>query len=262
MTLFGKTFASPIMPAALSGLGGICAEPMEKVALGAKEAGVPTWVGIGDETELRDVAATGVAAIKIIKPYKSIEMKARIPCAVRGFLILSGMALALSVLASCAATSEPDYSALPDPQSIISSPAVLTTDEMKKQAIADAYPANIGRFFDDEQGLNRVILSTVEDALVRYDVGIYPAEDIAPLPAGVSFPTLPLEWEQLADVNNGWETPVTHSGSTVYEVTLTLPLDGAQAHFAFPVLPGGEMNEDVTDWLPPNGGLRVTFTTD
>lgn len=74
MNLFSQTFATPIMVAPLSGLGGICSNPMIAVAKGALAAGAVMWVGIGDEVELKDIINTGVKTIKIIKPYKDNDM--------------------------------------------------------------------------------------------------------------------------------------------------------------------------------------------
>jgi isopentenyl diphosphate isomerase/L-lactate dehydrogenase-like FMN-dependent dehydrogenase len=70
MRLFDETFSTPIMVAALSGLGVICANPMVEVAKGALAAGAAMWVGIGEEPELKAVVETGAKTIKIIKPYK------------------------------------------------------------------------------------------------------------------------------------------------------------------------------------------------
>lgn len=70
MKLFGKTFGTPVMVAALSGLGGICSNPMVEVAKGAAAAGSVMWVGIGNDTELKSIIETGVKTIKIVKPYK------------------------------------------------------------------------------------------------------------------------------------------------------------------------------------------------
>ncbi len=70
MKLFGETFATPVMTAALSGLGGICSNPMVEVAKGVVAAGSVMWVGIGEEPELKAIIETGAKTIKIIKPYK------------------------------------------------------------------------------------------------------------------------------------------------------------------------------------------------
>ncbi|HBF38128.1 MAG TPA: alpha-hydroxy-acid oxidizing enzyme [Firmicutes bacterium] len=72
--LFGETFATPVMVAALSGLGGIHPGGMVEVAKGAAAAGAAMWVGIGDEAELKAIIATGAKTVKIIKPYQDINL--------------------------------------------------------------------------------------------------------------------------------------------------------------------------------------------
>lgn len=74
MTLFGHTFATPVMTAPLSGLGAICSNPMVEVAKGAKEAGAVMWVGIGEEAELKAIIETGAKTVKIVKPYKDNDL--------------------------------------------------------------------------------------------------------------------------------------------------------------------------------------------
>ncbi|MFI3169244.1 MAG: alpha-hydroxy acid oxidase [Faecalibacterium sp.] len=69
MQLYGKTFASPIMIAAFSHLGGWYPNGMVEMANAAKNAGICNWAGMGDEAELGEVLATGAATIKIVKPY-------------------------------------------------------------------------------------------------------------------------------------------------------------------------------------------------
>jgi len=70
IVLFGREFKTPVMPAALSGLDGICENGMAEVAKGTFEAGAAMWAGIGDEDEFASITATGAGTIKIIKPYK------------------------------------------------------------------------------------------------------------------------------------------------------------------------------------------------
>lgn len=74
MELFGKTFSTPVMAAALSGLDGICKNGLVEVAKGMQVANSPMWAGIGKEQELRDVIGTGADTIKIIKPYKDKDI--------------------------------------------------------------------------------------------------------------------------------------------------------------------------------------------
>lgn len=69
LSLYGKTFSSPIMIAAYSHLGNWYPNGMVEMANGAKAAGICNWVGMGDEAELGEVLATGASTIKIVKPY-------------------------------------------------------------------------------------------------------------------------------------------------------------------------------------------------
>jgi 4-hydroxymandelate oxidase len=72
--LFGESFATPVMVAALSGLGGVHPDGMVEVAKGAAAAGAVMWAGIGDETELKAIIATGAKTIKIVKPYRDLNL--------------------------------------------------------------------------------------------------------------------------------------------------------------------------------------------
>lgn len=74
MTLFGQTFATPVMTAPLSGLSAICPNPMVELAKGAKEAGAVMWVGIGEGEELKAIIETGAKTVKIVKPYKDNDL--------------------------------------------------------------------------------------------------------------------------------------------------------------------------------------------
>jgi len=69
MELFGETFSTPVMVAAISGLNNICPDGMTEVAKGAAAANAVMWAGIGDERELRSMTDTGAKVVKIIKPY-------------------------------------------------------------------------------------------------------------------------------------------------------------------------------------------------
>jgi len=69
LELYGETFATPIMLAALSHLQSWRPEGMVEAARGIKAAGAVMWAGMGDEAELEAIVATGARAIKIIKPY-------------------------------------------------------------------------------------------------------------------------------------------------------------------------------------------------
>lgn len=60
----GKDFRTPIMTAALSHID------LVGMAEGAKMAGAPVSIGMGDTDEMGKVLATGAEVMKIIKPYK------------------------------------------------------------------------------------------------------------------------------------------------------------------------------------------------
>ena len=73
-TLYGETFRSPIMTAALSHLDHNMFEgAAEALALGAKAAGAVLWYGMAPDAEIARLAATGARMIEIIKPYSDRE---------------------------------------------------------------------------------------------------------------------------------------------------------------------------------------------
>ncbi|MBQ8160902.1 MAG: alpha-hydroxy-acid oxidizing protein [Clostridia bacterium] len=65
--LFGETFGTPIMTAALSHLN------LKGMARGAAEAGALVSIGMGSNEEMADVLSTGAKVMKIIKPYADTE---------------------------------------------------------------------------------------------------------------------------------------------------------------------------------------------
>lgn len=67
--VFGETFETPIMMAALSHLEKIRENGMVLMGEGARDAGAVMWCGMGDEQELERIVETGARTIKIIKPY-------------------------------------------------------------------------------------------------------------------------------------------------------------------------------------------------
>ena len=87
-TLFGCSFETPVMTAALSHL-----KPgMAAFAQGAKEAGALCSIGMGDCAELEAALSTGAKIIKIIKPYADAdEILRRIECAEKNGAIAVGM---------------------------------------------------------------------------------------------------------------------------------------------------------------------------
>ena len=69
LELYGEKFSTPIMLAALSHLQRVHPQGMAEAARGIKAADAVMWAGMGDETELEAITATGAKTIKIIKPY-------------------------------------------------------------------------------------------------------------------------------------------------------------------------------------------------
>lgn len=69
LQLYGQTFSTPVMTAALSHLDKHSPEGTVKMAEGALNAGAIMWTGMGDEAELESIIGTGVKVIKIIKPH-------------------------------------------------------------------------------------------------------------------------------------------------------------------------------------------------
>ncbi|MDR1874938.1 MAG: alpha-hydroxy-acid oxidizing protein [Synergistaceae bacterium] len=74
MELWGETFATPVMVAALSGLNKTRPGGMVDTARGAAAAGAVMWTGIGSEAELEALIATGAKTVKIIKPYADRDL--------------------------------------------------------------------------------------------------------------------------------------------------------------------------------------------
>ncbi|MCL2717692.1 MAG: alpha-hydroxy-acid oxidizing protein [Lachnospiraceae bacterium] len=69
LNLYGETFSTPVMMAALSHLDNCYPDGMVEMARGAKAANAVNWAGMGDEAELERITKTGAKTIKIIKPY-------------------------------------------------------------------------------------------------------------------------------------------------------------------------------------------------
>lgn len=69
MTLFGESFRTPVMTAALSHLNNTVQDGMTVYARAAAQCGAVHWVGMGSESELEEIVATGARTIKIIKPH-------------------------------------------------------------------------------------------------------------------------------------------------------------------------------------------------
>lgn len=69
LELYGDTFDTPVMMAALSHLNNVHDNGMVEMAKGAYAANAVNWAGMGDEAELKEIVATKARTIKIIKPY-------------------------------------------------------------------------------------------------------------------------------------------------------------------------------------------------
>ncbi len=69
LELYGETFDTPIMMAALSHLNNVCENGMVEMAKGAQAANAVNWAGMGDEAEIAAITASGARTINIIKPY-------------------------------------------------------------------------------------------------------------------------------------------------------------------------------------------------
>ncbi len=92
MTLFGETFCTPVMTAALSHLHNTAPDGMAVYARGAALSGAVHWVGMGSERELEEIVATGARTIKIVKPHAdNHEVLRKIEHAVKAGCIAVGM---------------------------------------------------------------------------------------------------------------------------------------------------------------------------
>lgn len=69
MTVYGKTFATPVATAALSHMHRQRPDGMAEMARGAHEAGALVFSGMGPQEELEGMIETGASVIKIIKTY-------------------------------------------------------------------------------------------------------------------------------------------------------------------------------------------------
>ncbi len=69
LELYGETFDTPVMMAALSHLNNVRENGMVEMAKGALAANAVNWAGMGDQAEIAAITATGARTINIIKPY-------------------------------------------------------------------------------------------------------------------------------------------------------------------------------------------------
>lgn len=69
LELYGETFSTPVMTAALSHLDNCRQGGAAEMAKGVFAANTVMWTGMGGEDELEAIALTGARTIKIIKPH-------------------------------------------------------------------------------------------------------------------------------------------------------------------------------------------------
>lgn len=70
LTVFGETFDTPIMTAALSHLNGTAENGMVIYGEGARKSNALHFVGMGEDDELEAIVKTGAKTVKIIKPHE------------------------------------------------------------------------------------------------------------------------------------------------------------------------------------------------
>ena len=73
LSLYGESFSTPIMMAALSHLKGKDDNGMVEMAIASKRLNAVMWAGMGSRDELARITDTGARTIKIIKPYADNE---------------------------------------------------------------------------------------------------------------------------------------------------------------------------------------------
>lgn len=90
--LFGETFDTPIMTAALSHLRVPNGNGLVVYAQAAKACNAVHWFGMGEDKDLEDIIATGARTIKVIKPHAdNAEVFRRIKHAVNAGCFAIGM---------------------------------------------------------------------------------------------------------------------------------------------------------------------------
>ena len=75
--IFGERFSSPIMMPAFSHLNKVGEDgkrPMVQYALAAKELQLMNWVGMEEDADYAEIAATGARTVRIIKPFRDHEV--------------------------------------------------------------------------------------------------------------------------------------------------------------------------------------------
>lgn len=77
ITLFKKTFKTPILSGALSGMVDITEKPLAKIASGVKDSGSMMWLGIVSSENLKEVLDIGAPTVRIVKPFQDSETMVR-----------------------------------------------------------------------------------------------------------------------------------------------------------------------------------------
>lgn len=77
LTLFGRTFKTPILGGAVSGMADMTEKPLVKIAQGLKDSGSMMWLGIASPNHVREVLETGVPTVRIVKPFRDMEAMIR-----------------------------------------------------------------------------------------------------------------------------------------------------------------------------------------
>lgn len=73
LNLFGETFDTPIMTAALSHQNNQNVKGMVVYAQAAANCNAVHWMGMGEDKELEEIVATGAKTVKVIKPHEKNE---------------------------------------------------------------------------------------------------------------------------------------------------------------------------------------------
>lgn len=73
ITFLGRRIATPIMTGAMSGLFRLAENGNRKMAEAVKRVDSVMWMGLSEDADVEEVAATGVNTIEIIKPYEDLE---------------------------------------------------------------------------------------------------------------------------------------------------------------------------------------------
>jgi isopentenyl diphosphate isomerase/L-lactate dehydrogenase-like FMN-dependent dehydrogenase len=74
LTLYGETFSTPVMTAALSHLKNCHPDGAAEMARGVFQANAVMWTGMGEEDELEAITVTGARTVKIIKPHANNDV--------------------------------------------------------------------------------------------------------------------------------------------------------------------------------------------